>query len=62
MKISERTKRIFFYGLFPLFTNLILQRNWEPVILGASIFIIGGLIFPKVITFMTDKERDNRYS
>ena len=61
MNISERTKGILFNGIVVLALNLIFQRDWGPVLFGVIFFIVGALIFPYLITFMSDEKRDNRY-
>lgn len=62
MKISDRTKSILFNGFMILVLNLVVfQREWEPILLGVTIFIVGALILPYLITFMSDEKIDNRY-
>lgn len=62
MKISDRTKSILFNGFMVLVLNIVFfQREWEPILLGVTIFIVGALILPYLITFMSGEKIDNRY-
>lgn len=62
MKFSRRTKNILLNGLSVLALNLVLfQREWGEVLFGVIIFIIGALIYPYLITFMSNDKQDNRY-
>jgi len=62
MKFSRRTKNILLNGLGVLAGNLVFfQRDWGPVLFGVIFFIVGALIFPYLITFMSNDKQDNRY-
>lgn len=61
LDMSDRTKSILFQGFIGLALNLVFQREWEPVILGVSAFVVGALTLPYIITFMSDEKKDNRY-
>lgn len=60
MKISDRTKSLLRNGLGVLALNLIFQRDWGPVIFGVVAFIVVALIFPYLITFISDADEINR--
>lgn len=61
MEIPERMKHLLLSGASVLGMNLIFQRSWGSIILGVTITIVGGIVLPPLVTFMTNEQKDNRY-
>lgn len=61
MKNTNKIKPILYWGASILLANLIHQDDWGFTFQTAIAFVFGAFILPPLITFMSDKKKDNHY-
>lgn len=61
MKHLNKIRSILYGAASILLANVIRQDDWGFTFYVAIIFIIGALILPPLITFMSDKKKDRYY-
>lgn len=60
MKISDRTKSILSTGFSVLVIDFVFNREWEPALIGVTLFVVVALFGPYLVTFMSDADDLNR--
>ena len=58
MKLSNKINGGLYAAIILIIGNLIVQNDWGIVFFVAAIFVIGGIIWRPLITFMSDKNKD----
>ena len=58
MKLSNKINSGLYAAIILIIGNLIVQNDWGVVLFVASVFVIGGIIWRPLITFMSDKNKD----
>lgn len=58
---SDRTEEILLNGSNVLAVNILSQGDWGSTFFVVIVLIVGALIYPSVVTFMTNEAQDNRY-
>ena len=58
MKLSKKISGGLYAAMILIIGNLIVQNDWGIVLFVAAIFVIGGIIWRPLITFMSDKNKD----
>lgn len=61
MKIFNKIKPLLYGGAIIILANLMLENDWGLTLFSVIAFVIGGLLLPKLITFMSDNKKDSDY-
>lgn len=61
MKKLSKLKSLLYGTGTILIGNLIVRDDWEPVLIAAGIFLIGGFIIKPLVTFMTNNKKNEYY-
>ena len=58
MKLSKKISGGLYAAIILIIGNLIVQDDWSIVLFVAGVFVIGGIIWRPLITFMSDEKKD----
>lgn len=61
MKRFNKVRPLLYGGAIIILANLMIQDDWGLTLFSAIAFVIGGLILPRIITFMSDNKKDSDY-
>lgn len=61
MKKLSKLKSLLYGTGTILIGNLIVRDDWEPVLIAAGIFLIGGFIVKPLMNFMTNNKKNEYY-
>lgn len=54
MKLSKKINGGLYGAIIIILSNLIIQEDWGITLFVAMAFAIGGIVLPRLITFMSD--------
>lgn len=54
MKLSKKINGGLYGAIIIILGNLIIQGDWGITLFNAMVFAIGGIVLPRLITFMSD--------